>query len=334
MKRWSHDFSGQASVRHRRSHRGRPAYKDEQATSENDKYHSFKPTAKAAASYFFTGENNYKPVFYHDLPAAPAETPEPDDEDDTPAKPKQHNQYTAPHLLVRNGAESASLTKGKYRPRVNTFLRRSPSPPWVKDRKRLFGGVGIGRTGASGPGNAAPSSTFNFSFGSAPALTGAPAGEDSMWVEQDEESELNDAEEDEEVLPSVFDKASSAEGTGATLGNEGRAGPHTTPSTPLKRPAPSDLTSSRKKVPRQMGYIERLAAGMLREEEEAVAASPPATTAAGITVSSEDRIAQLKDELNAANAAINEQKREIAELKSKVEELQTQLASQRSVEDE
>jgi hypothetical protein len=335
MKRWSHDFSGQASVRHRRSHRGRPAYKDEQATSENDKYHSFKPTAKAAAAYFFTGEINYKPIFYHDLPTAPAETPEPDDEDDTPAKPKQHNQYTAPHLLVRNGAESASLTKGKYRPRVNTFLRRSPSPPWVKDRKRLFGGVGIGRTGANGSGNATPSSTFNFSFGSAPALTGAPTGEDSMWVEQDEDSELNDAEEaEEDVFPSVFDKAPSAEGTGATLGNEGRAGPYTTPSTPLKRPAPSHLTSSRKKVPRQMGYIERLAADILREEEEAVAASPPATTAGRIIVSSEDHIAQLEDDLNAVNAAISGKDREIAELKSKVDELQTQLALRRSVEDE
>ena len=335
MKRWSHDFSGQASVRHRRSHRGRPAYKDEQATSENDKYHSFKPTAKAAASYFFTGENNYKPVFYHDLPAAPAETPEPDDEDDSPAKPKQHNQYTAPHLLVRNGAESASLTKGKYRPRVNTFLRRSPSPPWVKDRKRLFGGVGIGRTGASAPGNAASSSSFGFSFASAAALTGTTAGGESMWVEQDEESELKVDDEDEEVLPSVFDNPSSAtEGVAATLGNEGRTQPHSIPNSPLKRQAPSGSITPRKKVPRQMGYIERLAAGILREEEDAVSASPPVATAARTTTSNEDLVAQLENDLDAANAVLNEKNSKIAELRLQVEELQTQLALQRSNDDD
>lgn len=149
-----------------------------------------------------------------------------------------------------------------------------------------------------------------------------------MWVEQDEESEINDAEEDEEeVLPSVFDKAPSAEGTDATLGNESRARPHTTPSTPLKRPALSDLTTSRKKVSRQMGYIERLAAGILQEGEEDVSASPPVTTAAGIAASSEDRIAQLEDDLDTANAALDEKTREVAELELKVEELQTQLAS-------
>lgn len=318
-KRWSHDFNGQANVRHRRTHRGRPAYKDEQATSENDKYHSFKPTAKVAAPYFFSGENNYKPVIYHDLPLAPAETPEPDDEDDSPAKPKQHNQYTAPHLLVRNGAESASLTKGKYRPRVNTFLRRSPSPPWVKDRKRLFGGVGIGRAG-----NTAPSSTFDFSFAPAPALTGAPTGGDSMWVEQDEESEVKDADEDEEEeLPSVFDITSPAEETATSIGHEGQTRRHA-----LKRQAPSGLITPRRKVPRQMGYIERLAAGLLREEEEEEAAtlSPPVATAAGTTVSNEDRIAQLEADLEAANDAINEKNRDITDLRLENEELKTQLA--------
>ena len=328
-KRWSHDFNGQASVRHRRTHRGRPAYKDEQASSDPDKYHSFKPTAKAAPPYFFTGEKDYEPVFYHDLPDAPAEDPEPD-EDDTPAKPKQHNQYTEPHLLVRNGAESASLTKGKYRPRVNTFLRRSPSPPWVKDRKRLFGGVGIGRAG-----NAAPSSSFGFSFASAAAPTGTTAGGESMWVEQDEESELKVDDDDEEVLPSVFDKVSSAaEGIATALGNEGRTQPHSTANNTLKRQAPSSSITPRKKVPRQMGYIERLAAGILREEEDAVSASPPVATAARTTTSNEDLVAQLENDLDAANAALNEKNSEIAELRLQVEELQTQLALQRSNDDD
>lgn len=229
------------------------------------------------------------------------------------------------------------MTKGKYRPRVNTFLRRSPSPPWVKDRKRLFGGVGIGRSGVGGSANAAPSSTFDFSFASAPAPTGTPVAGESMWVGQDEDSDTKDAEDDgeeEEVLPSVFDKAASAEPTGATDGNEGTTQPHSAPNTPLKRPAPSALISSRKKVPKQMGYIERLAAGILRDEEEEAAASPPVATAARTAASIEYRIEQLEGELDAANVVLGEKDREIAELRLELEEVQTQLALQRSVDDD
>lgn len=143
-----------------------------------------------------------------------------------------------------------------------------------------------------------------------------------MWVEQDEESESKEEDEDEEeVLPSVFDNPSPVRGSAATLGNEGITQPRGTPSNPLKRPAPSDSMTPRKKVPRQMGYIERLAAGILREEEEEAAASPPVATAARATVSDEDRITQLEADLNAANAAINERDEDIADLKLQLEEL-------------
>lgn len=208
----------------------------------------------------------------------------------------------------------------------------------MKDRKRLFGGVGIGRSGAADNANAAPSSTFDFSFAPAPAPTGTPAAGESMWVEQDEEDELKEAEDDddEEVLPSAFDKNSSAEEPPATLGNEGGFQPHNAPSPPLKRQAPSILASSRKKVPRHMGFIERLAAGILREEEEEAEAalSPPVATAAGTAVSNEDRIAQLEEELEAAKVALSEKDREIAELQSGLEEAQAQLALQRSVDND
>jgi hypothetical protein len=155
-----------------------------------------------------------------------------------------------------------------------------------------------------------------------------------MWVEQGDENEPKDAEDDEEVLPSVFDNAVSIERDAATLGNGGRAQTRSTPSTPLKRPAPSDLLSARSKVPRRMGYIDRLAAGLLREEEEEVAASPAVATAIRGTTSNDDRIAQLEDELNAANAAVNERIEEIADLRLKLEEAQTKLALQRSVDDD
>jgi hypothetical protein len=143
-----------------------------------------------------------------------------------------------------------------------------------------------------------------------------------MWVEQDDESELKEEENDEEeVLPSVFDIPSSTGGPAATLGNEEISQPRGTSSNLLKRPAPSESITPRKKVPRQMGYIERLAAGILREEEEEVAASPPVATAARATVSDEDRIAQLEADLATANAAINERDEEIADLKLQLEEL-------------
>jgi hypothetical protein len=143
-----------------------------------------------------------------------------------------------------------------------------------------------------------------------------------MWVEQDDESELKEEEHDEEqVLPSVFDNPSSAGGPTVTLDDEGTTPSRGESSNLLKRPAPSDSITPRKKVPRQMGYIERLAAGILREEEEEAAASPPVATAARATVSAEDRIAQLEADLDAANAAINERDQEIADLKLQLEEL-------------
>jgi hypothetical protein len=142
-----------------------------------------------------------------------------------------------------------------------------------------------------------------------------------MWVEQDDESELKEEEDDEEVLPSVFDNLPSAGGPAATLDNEGTTQSRGTSGNLLKRPAPSESITPRKKVPRQMGYIERLAAGILREEEEEAAASPPVATAARPTASAEDRIAQLEADLDAANAAVNERDEIIADLKLQLEEL-------------
>jgi hypothetical protein len=147
-----------------------------------------------------------------------------------------------------------------------------------------------------------------------------------MWVEQDDESELKEEDdEEEEVLSSVFDNPSSAGGPAVTLDNEGTTQSRGTPSNLLKRSALSELITPRKKVPRQMGYIERLAAGILREEGETAALSPPVAVAARTTEGNEDRIAQLEDELEAANAAINERDQEIADLKLQLEELKTQL---------
>lgn len=314
-KRWSHDFSGQAAVRHRRAHRGRPAHKDEKAEDGGDNYHYFKPSGKSAPLYYFSGEKDYTPVLYHDLPPSD-KTPEPDEneyDDGSPVKPKQHNQYTAPELLVRNGAQSASLTKGKYRSRVNTFLRRSPSPPWVKDRQRLFGGVGIGRAAPT----ATAKSNFDFSFAPAPSVTGPTPPGESMWVEQDEDFPAEDDDEEDGIQPSVFDAP---------------ADEFAAPSNPLKRSAPSGFFSSHPKVPKEMGYIERLAAGLLQEDMEAEAAAQAAEAADPTVNGGQDRVEDLERELEAANSAILSRDSEIAELKLQLEELQMRLAMQESAD--
>lgn len=280
--------------------------------------------------YFFSGEKDFEPTFYQDLPEQPAEL---SDSDDTPVKPKQHNQYTAPELLVRNGAQSASLTKGKYRPRVNTFLRRSPSPPWVQDRKRLFGGVGIGRPGADVTGNASSSSRFDFSFAAAPApdLTATPSHGESMWVEQDNENELEGS--DEEMMSSVFDKPVPAPtptpvtGNVAPAGQEEEVDAQSTSTAPQKRQAPTESVSVRRKVPRQMGYIERLAAGLLQEESETAAISSDHANDADVRASSDrDRIAQLEHELQVANITLAEQNARIEALKLELENLHDMMA--------
>lgn len=330
-KRWSHDFSGQANVRHRRPHRGRPAYKDENATSEKDKYQSFRPSGKNTPLYFFLGESNFEPVFYHDLPeqpAQPAESSSDSDDDDVPKKPKQHNQYTAPELLVRNGAQSASLTKGKYRQRVNTFLRRSPTPPWVKDRKKLFGGVGIGRSGEDAMGNG---SKFDFSFAAAPApdLAGTVPSGESMWVDQDGENEVEESEH-EMVMTSVFDKTPNDRPAAPRGGDEEEeANPEGTSTAPQKRRASTTLVSTRRKSPKQMGYIERLAAGLLREDAEAAAAAPVVLDHAnddGAAPSSDrDRIAQLEHDLEIATSALNDKNAEIDELRSVLVDINAQM---------
>lgn len=318
-KRWSHDFSGQANIRHRRPHRGRAAVKDEDAEAETDKYHSFKTSNSAKVPpYYFFGEKDFTPIFYQELPRA-AEESEPID--DTPEKPKQHNQYTAPELLVRNGAQSASLTKGKYRPRVNTFLRRSPSPPWVKDRSRLFGGIGIGRGPVTAP---VTPGGFDFSFASATAPIGAAAAKESMWVEQNDEPEQEEPEENEDgEFSSIFDVTLSGGASGSGVDS----------STPMaqaamrKRRASPSRFFNRTKRPRQMGYIERLAAGISEQDAiaEANAGFEETTQQANVENNNED-VNQLRSELEAANNAIIEKDDEIALLKAQVESMQAQMA--------
>jgi hypothetical protein len=322
-KRWSHDFSGLSAVRHRRTHRGRPSYKNINAITEVDRYHSFKPSGKTVPPYLFSGEKDFTPVLYSELPEV-EETPQPPD---SPEKPKQHNQYTAPDQLVRNGAQSASLTKGKYRPRVNTFLRRSPSPPWVKDRKKLFGGVGIGRTAPTAQRDVPPVPSFDFSFAAAPAPVGLPQEQESMWVGQDEDEDVNmDIDGgNEDFLPSVFDAHTASQATG---GAPDSLGQDLLAPQPSRHPAASSLFFAEPRVPKEMGYIERLAAGLTEEEAQAATAEYADLNFGATGTNGQDRVALLESELQVTRDALSAKDQEIADLKSELEEMQARMGLQ------
>lgn len=310
-KRWSHDFSGQGHIRHRRPHRGRPAIKDPAVEDEKDKYYSYAPGK--SAPYYFIGEKDYVPILYDPLPSQPTASPPPPDPN---AKPKQHNQYTPVDQLIRNGAESLSKTRGKYRARINTFLRRSPSPPSVRDRAKLFGGLGVGR---------GPYPRYGKSQGGEggrePSFTPSQPDRESLWMQQDEDEDDSGP-------------TSRASGSGLNEATSGALHAHDTGmqfSSPAKRVASPLLHAPRAKVQKQMGYIERLAAGITdeadAEEEEEEADIPPS---AGGESSDSAVVQQLQAELTETREIVLRQDEKIQMLRDQVEELQSQLAMERS----
>jgi hypothetical protein len=138
-----------------------------------------------------------------------------------------------------------------------------------------------------------------------------PTGVESMWVDEDDGNALRmEDDEEEEALPSVFDRSTTA------IGKVQR------PEVPLKHSA-SALFPERRRVPREMGYIERLAAGLLHEEAEAQAERD--VSDAVVLAGEGDRVSQLEYELEVANAAIMEREVEIKELRERLDELAGQV---------
>lgn len=238
---------------------------------------------------------------------------------DPNARPKQHNQYTPINQLVRNGAESVSKTRGKYRHRINTFLRRTPSPPLVKDRARLFGGQGIGRRAPFRPEHLRQGDG-ELDVDDGFVMAGDGEGNGGLWVPQDE---FDDATAQPD---GSFDNDEDFAPSGSGL---------------AKRPAPQQLFSPRPKAPRQMGYIERLAAGIAAQPEErqdgegedededengGISAAPGNATA-GLAV-----VQQLQAELEEAREIVYRQDEEIQTLREQVEELQARVAVERSLQ--
>ena len=74
-----------------------------------------------------------------------------------------------------------------------------------------------------------------------------------------------------------------------------------------------------------MGYIERLAAGLTEEEAQAEISKHAARDDGTTNASGKDHIALLESELQATKDALSARNEEIADLKSKLEDIQTQM---------
>ncbi|KAK6441546.1 hypothetical protein LTR95_002218 [Oleoguttula sp. CCFEE 5521] len=166
-REWCHDLSGPGKLRATRVHRGRSALPDENGEIPSIDF------GGRVGKYVFCGEKDYGEVRYRELsPDSPPEPPAPV-RDKTPKKTnKGHSQFTPVDDLVRFGALSQSQTRGKYKQRVNTFLRRSASPV----RNGLLNGTGRTFSVVTAPMNYAQ-----------PLAGTNGEGWDSLCVEQDDE---------------------------------------------------------------------------------------------------------------------------------------------------
>nr|OQO28391.1 hypothetical protein B0A51_04884 [Rachicladosporium sp. CCFEE 5018] len=169
-REWSHDLSGPGKLRVRRVHRGRSALPNEDGEIPSIDF------GGRVGKYVFCGEKDYEEMRYRELsPECIPEPPAPV-RDSTPKKTNRgHNQFTPVDQLVRFGAPSKSETRGKYKQRVNTFLRRSASP--------VRNGV------LSGTGRANRVATAAMDYAQPPAES-TGEGWESMCVEQNDENAL------------------------------------------------------------------------------------------------------------------------------------------------
>ncbi|KAI7533581.1 hypothetical protein KC331_g12992 [Hortaea werneckii] len=193
---WSHDFGGPGRIRARRPHRGRSAISNPNATGD-EKYFSTE-VGMRGEKYYFTGEKNFTPIAYQTPPSEEVLEPQSSKRKaasplaDEPKDPRKHghNQYTPKEQLVKYGAPSQAKGRKRYRERINTFLRRSPSPDWAKDRAKLYGGGSARARAFEDNARQAPAAQ-KYDMQSEVTSSGAQG----LFLEDDEE--MRDVEDDE-----------------------------------------------------------------------------------------------------------------------------------------
>lgn len=316
-REWPHDFAANGRIRARRTHCGRPAIKDPLVPE----YHTT-PITKTA-NYTFTGEKDYKPVFYRLLPAEPSEPSVEaldrkrkieEAKDPLMYNPRGHghNQYTPKDIMVKHGA--ASFGRKKPREEENEMLAKLKSlapNAMVKDKliPRASFGDGSSRAGS----RRSRSKTVASGMSSLPMkATAAPEADDAMPATQAEygvpeyglptSAENNqDKEDDSDSDMEFFPKPAQ-------------------PSRPISTPTPT--AASALTIPRQMGYIER------RVREQALAKELMNA------VQNQDDVVRITNELAEANVAIADQAREIERLTRSLEQTQAAVRDLQGVLDD
>ncbi|KAK4554726.1 hypothetical protein LTR86_008228 [Recurvomyces mirabilis] len=159
-KFWPIDFVPNGKIRGKRAHRGRAAVAN--AAAEGDaRYYAGELGSKDREPYPFRGAKDYRPIIYRSAnpvseassapdqaskkrkASSPASSSAAAPSSNSSIKRKHNNQYTPKELMVKHGgAPSQDAGRARYLPRINTFLRRDPSPDFAKDRSKLYGNIG------------------------------------------------------------------------------------------------------------------------------------------------------------------------------------------------
>ncbi|KAK4542999.1 hypothetical protein LTR36_005997 [Oleoguttula mirabilis] len=350
VKVWSHDFGGTGKLRARRPHRGRGAIRDPDA--EGDERFQTAQVGVKNDRYYFGGEKDYKPIIYR-VPAAEPEasttpveqskkrkatSPAPDEPPNL--RKHGHNQYTPKEELVRFGAPSQAKGRDRYRARINTFLRRSPTPPFSKDRSKLYGGIGglahADATAAGAYAAAGASRALQDVTGTAMPEQ-VNEREESMWVDQDEDEEEVPAVDANESGPcSASSQAAYFKTRPIELADDtsSDASPFARLITEVRTSEPgandpADTTEAdvhkpqRMKLPQPMSFMERMAA----PGEGSADTSPNAREKA--TVDSGSYASQLERELVEANERVESLTRAFGRAQGRIQELEGEVAALR-----
>lgn len=357
---WSHDFASPGfKIRARRPHRGRGAVGDVDAEGD-DKYH-FGRTGTKNEKYYFTGEKNYNPVIYRSAHSAPSE-PTKHNASSTPvssksAKPKRlgHNQHTRKDQLVKYGAPHQGTTYRNYRPRINAFLHRDPSPELPFDKAKLYGRA---------PHHAPPDpilagkaleSVTRHSRETSVGLELEEGEEEGMWMQQDDgrpkkrrkfypaapmpgaeiamqtgKEKEGDEIEDDELFPTRAKSPDiGMEFLRDVSDDEGEHGEEDDVDTPKL---------VRKKLPQQLSYFDRMAAQQEQADDEEAEIAEEVEGSTTIKQDSGSYASQLERALEEARKTIKKQENDIDELqeeltmaRDRITELEEDMAASREV---
>lgn len=247
-----------------------------------------------------------------------------------------HNQYTPKEELVKYGAPSLAKGRERYRARINTFLRRSPTPPWAKDRSKLYGGVGEQARAFTASMALQDATGASMALqGIADTATSTPRydNHESMWVEHADEMPTT-------TPPPNITQPSAVEKTFANKTAPIELVDDTTsdgsPDTRVMHDGwgaqPDDLVADnatekpRRKLAQPMNFMERMAA---EEAANAETNTSPKSREQNQVMDSGSYASQLEQELVKANARIDELSSAFDEAQGRILQFEAEITTMR-----